>query len=272
MSINSLYSAPNWFIQVVFLLLMTGAIEFGYRLGVRATGATRERARGQISVIEGSLLGILGLLLGFTMSMAVSRFDIRRHLVQDEANALSTAYLRSALLPKPSKTRARELLQQYAKVRLQWGEATDHVERVRMLRNEGLRLQDHIWNVAVENGLRSPNPLNALFLQSLNEAIDLEGLRWAAYQSHIPSSVICLNVVVALFAATLIGYAFGLDRVRHLLSMCLLDVAITVALGMIVDLDRPRRGFITVSQQPMVDLVTALTEATAAAKNSSSTL
>lgn len=256
--VDNLYNAPGWLIQVVFLLLMMGAIEGGYRMGRRAAPTTSEKARGQISVIEGSLLGILGLLLGFTMSMAVSRFDTRRHLVRKEANAISSAYLRTQLLPEPSRATTRDLLRKYANVRVRWATSSDNLGQARVLRNDGLRLQDQFWNSAVEYSVRNPTPINALLLESLNEAIDLEELRWAAYESHIPSGVIYLNVIVALFAAILIGYAFGLDGARHLLSMGLLALAITLALGMIVDLDRPRCGFIRVSQQPMIDTVYAL--------------
>jgi prepilin signal peptidase PulO-like enzyme (type II secretory pathway) len=94
-----------------------------------------------------------------------------------------------------------------------------------------------------------------LLLQSLNHAIDLEGARWMALQNHVPESVIFVNAVVALLAAMLVGYTFGVNGRRNVFSMGLLALSITLVLWVIIDLDRPRSGFIRASQQPMIDLL-----------------
>jgi hypothetical protein len=83
----------------------------------------------------------------------------------------------------------------------------------------------------------------------------LETARWTAFQNHVPPNVIYVNAIVALLAAMLVGYTFGLDGRRNLFSMCVLVLAITMVLAVIVDLDRPRSGFIRANQQPMIDLL-----------------
>ena len=93
-----------------------------------------------------------------------------------------------------------------------------------------------------------------LLLQSLNEAFDLETARWTAFQNHVPASVIYVNAVLGLLSAMLVGYMFGVDGRRNFFSMCLLALSITLVLAVIIDLDRPRSGFIRGSQQPMIDL------------------
>jgi hypothetical protein len=189
------------------------------------------------------------------MSMAVSRFEARKELVLNEANAIGTSYLRTRLLPEPERTSVRNLLRDYVANRLAFPSAGDDQQRLETVRLQGQRLQDEIWDQSAAYAEKAPNPVLAgILLQSLNQAFDIESARWMAFYNHVPAAVMYLNAIVALATATLVGYAFGIDGIRHIFSMCLLGLAIAVVLGVIVDLDRPRRGFIRVSQQPMIDL------------------
>lgn len=108
-----LYDSQSWMIYLTFFLLLIGAVELGFRIGRKAESRVTARVRAQISIIEGSLVGILGLLLGFTMSMAVPRFEVRKQLVLDEANAIGTSHLRTRLLPEPEGSAIRNLLRDY---------------------------------------------------------------------------------------------------------------------------------------------------------------
>jgi len=244
---------------LVFALLV-GAGLAGYRLGRRAAAtAAAEKAKSQISVIEASLVGVLGLLLGFTMSMAVSRYEARRQLVLEEANAIGTSWLRTRLLPEPQGSEIADLLRQYLDLRVEYAEAGESLDEVQAVRRKVSALQSQFWRRAVEYGRNSSDPVRAgLLLQSLNEVIDLENARWIGLFNHVPPAVICLDTVVALLSAMLVGYGFGIEGVRQIFSMCLLGAAISIALGVIIDLDRPRAGFIRVSQQPIQELQSAL--------------
>lgn len=245
-----------WLILVVFFgAILAGACEAGFCLGRKAESRTAENTKSQLGVVEGGILAVLGLLLGFTMSMAVTRFEVRKQLVLDEANAIHTSYLRARLLPAPDSTEITDLLREYLDVRLQSADVVNDFDRLQAMREQAARLQNEFWTRAVTYGQKDPSPVRSgLLLQSLNEVIDLESARWMAFQNHVPPTVIYVNLIVALLATTLVGYGFGRDGRRQVFSTTMLVLAITVVLAVIVDLDQPRQGLIKGSQQPLIDL------------------
>jgi hypothetical protein len=249
-----LYQSNEQVLGLLFLALMLAASEAGFRLGRRSANRTSEDAKSQISTVGAGILGVLALLLGFTMSMAVTRFEIRTHLVLEEANAIGTSHLRTHLLPAPEGEEIAALLRAYAKVRVPKG--GDNIYRqITVGRQESARLQDAFWQRAVAYGQKDPNPVRSgLLLQSLNEVIDLDAARWMAFQNHVPETVIYVIATVGLLASMFVGYSFGLKGFRQLFSIWTLSFAITLVFMVIIDLDRPVNGLIRVSQQPMLDL------------------
>lgn len=256
MNSGFLYQTHWALIQGVFLALMLAATAAGFRLGRKAETSIADKTKSQISTVGAALLGILGLLLGFTMSMAVTRFEVRKQLVLEEANAIGTSLLRTQLVPAPEGPAIANLLRQYIRLRVRYGTASDDLAQLVAMRAQGAQLQDAFWTRAAAYGQKDPNPVRAgLLLQSLNQTIDLEAARWMAFHNHVPESVIYVNGIVGLLAVMLVGYAFGLNGRPHIFSMSVLAVGITLVLAVIIDLDRPRSGFIRISQQPMIDLL-----------------
>ncbi len=148
---------------------------------------TAENAKSNLGVVEGGILTVLGLLLGFTMSTAVARFEVRKQLVLDEANAIQTSYLRTSLLPAPESTEIANLLREYVDVRLHYADVVDDFDRLQATREQATHLQNEFWTRAVAYGQKDPSPVRSgLLLQSLNQVIDLE---W-----HVgwPSKTTCL--------------------------------------------------------------------------------
>ena len=255
MNTGFLYGINEIMIFLVFLALMLAVTEIGFRLGRKSEASTPDRTKPLVSTIEAAMLAVLGLLLGFTMSMAVTRFEARKQLVLDEANAIGNSCLRTELLPAAEGTEIANILREYINVRVQYGTTANDPARLDSLRAQTVRLQDEFWKCAVAYQQKSPNPVAAsLLLQSLNQSIDLESARRMALQNHVPESVIYVNGVVGMLAAVLVGYTFGLNGRRQIFSMCVLALAITLVLALIIDLDQPRSGLIRVSQQPMIDL------------------
>jgi hypothetical protein len=251
-----LYRTNEVVINWVFFALTLTATEVGFRLGRKVEARTPESIKSQIFTVEAGMLGILALLLGFTMSMAVSRFEIRKQLVLEEADAVGTSSLRAQLLPAPAGPEISSLLRQYVDVRVQYGNAGNDFARLEDLNRETARLQTELWTRTVTYAQQNPNPVRAgLLLQSLNQAIDAGEARWMAFQNHVPESVIYVNAAVGLLSATLVGYSFGVNGRRNIFSMFMLAVSISLVLAVIIDLDRPRSGYIRVSQQPMIDLL-----------------
>ena len=118
-------------ILVVFFAAILAAVsEAGFRLGRKAQSKTAEKMKSQLEAIEGGILALLALLLGFTMSMAVTRFEVRKRLVLEEANAIGTSYLRTQLLPAPEGTEIANLLREYVMVRLQYADAGGDLDRL----------------------------------------------------------------------------------------------------------------------------------------------
>ena len=250
-----LHEANELTLGLVFFALMVAASEAGFRLGRRPGKQTSEDTKSQITTVEAGIIGILGLLLGFTMSMAVTRFEVRKQLVLEEAQAIGTAYLRTQLLPAAEGKEIADLLRAYTNVRVASEEVRDIHKQIIASRRESARLQDAFWQRAVTYGQKDPNVVRAgLLLQSLNEVIDLDAARWMAFQNHVPETVIYVIAVVALLAAMVVGYTFGLGGIRQLVWICTLSLAIMLVLAVIIDLDRPREGLIRVSQQPLIDL------------------
>jgi len=173
----------------------------------------------------------------------------------DEANALGTSCLRAQLLPAAQGAEVTGLLRQYVDVRVQYGTGGNDLARLANLHRQTAQLQTQLWGRMVVYAQQDPNPVRTgLLLQSLNQAIDLETARWMALQNHVPDSVIYSNAMVGLLAAVLVGYTFGVNGRRNIISILLLALCVTLVLAVINDLDRPRSGFIRASQQPMIDL------------------
>ncbi len=251
-----LYQTNEGLIQVVFFALMMAATEAGYRLGRKFEPGMPENIKSQISTVEASILGVLALLLGFTISMAVTRFESRKQLVLEEADAIGTSLLRAQLLPAPAGPEISSLLRQYTNIRVQYGNAGSDLERLQESNRQTTRMQTELWSRTRAYAQQDPNPVTSgLLLQSLNQAFDMAEARWMAFQNHVPESVIYVNAAVGLLSAMLVGYSFGLNGLRNIFSMCILAVSITLVLAVIIDLDRPRSGFIRGSQQPMIDLL-----------------
>lgn len=255
LSYGSLYSFNMWVLAFGYLVLFLLAMEMGFRSGLSVDRNTLERVNVPVLTIETAMLGLVGLLLGFSTSMAVSRFEERKHLVLEEANALGTSYLRTELLVPPHNKEMQALLCRYVNFRLESIKSGEDLTRIIASRKETTRLQSEFWNQVSVFAENDPHPvLASLLLQSINQAIDMEGARWMALHNIVPRSVMIANATVALLAASLVGFSFGLAGKRQPYSMALLSIAITIVLAVIMDLDRPRSGFIVVSQQPMIDL------------------
>ena len=252
---GSLYGAALWVLAIAYLVLFLLAMEMGFRSARRVAPDVLQRVNTPVLAIETAMLGLLGLLLGFSTSMSVSRFEERKHLVLEEANALGTSYLRTQLLVSPHDKEMQALLCRYVDLRLESMNAGEDLTRIIAARNETMRLQTEFWNKVSVFAKNDPHPVPAsLLLQSVNQAIDMEGARWMALHNVVPHSVMIANATVGLLAASVVGYSFGLAGSRQPYSMAVLSIAITIVLAVIVDLDRPRSGFIRVSQQPMIDL------------------
>jgi hypothetical protein len=249
----------NYYFLVVFLIgvaIVFLASEFGWRLGARTQG---HGASGNISALEQSLLGLLALIVGFTFLMALTRFEARREAVLNDANAIGTTALRARLLPEPHRTESLKLLREYAQIRIDYIPTGKSFAELPTLIDRSNNIQQALWQQVKALSAKDNNMVpTGLFIQALNEMIDNQGKRLSALRNYIPDVVLLSLFGIAAVACGFAGYASGLDPLRTRLPVFITAFLVCSVIFVILDLDRPNVGFITISQQPMIDTVASL--------------
>jgi hypothetical protein len=245
-------SVPIGGVFVTFSIVALITFEGGYRHGRWWQDRTPSEKEGPTAMIVGSLLALMAFLLAITMGMASDRFDQRRGLVLAEANSVGTTYLRAGYLPEPASSEIRNLIREYAPLRIATNDLADL--RVRMARS--VEIQAKLWSIA--EGLARATPESdvlALFIASLNETIDLHETRViAGLYARVPETILILLLLGSMLTLLMVGYSAGLTRRRSALTAVVLIAVLGAVVTLVVDLDRPREGFLTVSQQPLIDL------------------
>jgi len=250
-----LYQQNIWLIYGVTISLFAVAAMIGFWLGRRTGARSDDKAVSQFNTIQGAVLGLLGLLLAFTFAMAASRYDARKQLVLDESNAIGTAYLRAQVLPEPYRAPISALLLKYTALRLVFFEAGVDPAKLQAADERTQQLQAQLWEQAIalsEQDVRAVT--TGLFLEALNEVFDLHANRVAALQNRVPEVILLLLYVVAVITIAMLGYGAALIERRNLVPTFIALFLVATILLTIVDLDRPRRGLIQVSQQSMLSL------------------
>lgn len=238
-------------IFLMFALVMLVCYEGGFRIGRWWQDRTPGEQEGPTSMLVGSMLALLAFLLAVTMGMAADRFDARRAIVLAEANAIQTTYLRAGYLPEPASTKSRELLREYVPLRIVVTAATDPQAGI----DASVAILQQLWAIG-EDVARTTDQgdLVSLYLDSLNETINLHETRITARYARVPETVVLLLVGGSALSLAMVGYSAGLTKRRSLLSAAVLIIALGAVIMIVIDLDRPREGFIQVSQQPLIDL------------------
>lgn len=236
---------------VLFIALTLGCYEIGYRIGTRRKQRGDNPDEGPTGVIVGSMLALMAFLLAITMGMAGDRFDTRRGLVQQEANAIRTAYLRAGYLPEPAATDVRDLLVAYVPLRI----ATSEPDQLQANIDRSVELQKQMWSIAESVAREQPSDVVALFVESLNETIDVHSQRLTAgLYARVPPTIIWLLIGGVALSLGLVGYSAGLAGRRNPVLAVILVVALGAVIALVVDVDRPADGFIQTSQQPLITL------------------
>ena len=251
------------FIEAAMLLAAIGlffvALEVGYRLGVRRQAKSDEPDKTHANALHGAVLGLLALLLGFTFAMAVSRYETRKTLMIDQANAIGTASLRGRLLPQPHADRTASLFREYVESRLQYNAAGTDNNAVAAAENRAANLENQLWEIGRVLLAEDPRAQPAsLFVQALNEVFDIREERRFALDDHVPGAVTFLLFAVSIAAMGLISYSCGLNGRRRGYANLTFACLIALVLIIILDIDAPRAGFVQVSQDSLIRLQQSL--------------
>jgi hypothetical protein len=247
---DSLPIIAVFFSFMVFALAMA---EVGYRYGRWCQERTTDEKEGPTGMILGSILALMAFLLAITMGMATDRFNMRRALVLAEANSIGTTYLRAGYLPEPASTEIRGLLREYVPLRVL---PNNDLADVRKRIAQSVELQTELWAIAEDLARATPeSQLLALFIDALNDTIDVHETRvTAGTYARVPETILVLLLSGSLLSLVMVGYFAGLNRRRSPLATTVLVVFLGAVFTLVVDLDRPRDGFLKVSQQPLIDL------------------
>jgi hypothetical protein len=242
---------PLWGLFLVIVVLVLFAIEGGHRLGRYRRSRSEQEKDAPVGAMVGSTLGLLAFMLAFTFGMAASRYDTRKSLVLEEANAIGTTYLRAAMLPD-RRDEVRGLLRDYVDARLEAVQSGEVAEGLRRAED----LQARLWTEAAAVGQQHPESiLVGLFVESLNEVIDLHAKRvTAGLRNRIPGTIWVALFTIAVLSLGAMGYHSGLVGTTRSLAVIAVAFAFSAVIALVVDLDRPQEGTLTVSQQALIDL------------------
>lgn len=255
-----MYYINSILIAIILFISMVAAIEIGYRIGLKKKEIANEASKAHLNSIQASVIGILALLLGFTFSLSLQRYDSRSEAVVDEANAIGTAYLRAQLLPTSLRANVQDVLRQYVDLRAQESKVSLSDSQVReVLLVKTTTTQSALWDYAKQAAEIDPNPVKTgLFIQALNEVIDSFGKRNAGINRHVPELILLLVYATFLLAGVILGFTSGVAGHRPSMASYFMVILIVILVYIILDLDRPRRGLIEVTQAPLLELQSSL--------------
>lgn len=202
----------------------------------------KQGERHDFNTVQAATLTLMALIVGFTFSMAVTRYDLRKTLEEAEANAIGTEYLRADLLPADAASRTRELLQKYLDLRIAFYEAGDR-RRVAEIGQQTASVQSELWRVLPPAAQNQPTPPIALVVSGMNDVINAQGYTQAAWGNRIPLGAWAMMALMAISCNLLVGYS---ERRKGELILFVLPIILSLAFFLIADLDSPRGGVIRV--------------------------
>lgn len=257
----SMDTIPLWILWASSTVLVVVAIELGYHLGRYSHRRSEEEKESPVSAIAGSALALLAFMLAFAFGIVANRYDDRKALVREEANAIRSAWLLTDLLPQKSDgAEARRLLREYLEKRLTLAQSQKLVrEELEIALAESKRIQSRLWEMAVVNA--PPGPMNsdmaALYCDALRTVIELSATRVAvSIQARVPGVIWFTLFGMMVLGMMSVGYQTGVAGSKRSNARVLLALSFSLVIALIAALDRPDSGVIRVSQQPQLDLLT----------------
>jgi hypothetical protein len=241
-----------WQIALCLFVVLLLCVELGFWAG-RRFKKPHEDSKSALTAVKGAVLALVGLLLGFSFSISMTRFEGRRQLMLDEANAIDTAYLRGDLMEEPAKSQYKELLRNYIDARIDSFKAAAVLNTQEWLHiRTATDLQNKIWGLAADFAKRNPEAGGAILIPSaVNHMIDIGRKREAARLVEVPPPILWLLIVAVMIASLLVGHSFGIAWDRNWpMTMVFCFLLIMVAY-IIMDLDTPSRGLIQGNQREM---------------------
>jgi hypothetical protein len=250
--------SPLWAVYVVTVVLALVFAEIGFRLALWLQRRDPDSGTTAISgTVVGGMLGLMAFLLAFCIGIVINQHNGRKAMVVEEANAVGTAYLRAGFLGEPDRDLSRNLLREYVEIRLAVA-ADESVLESTLTRSE--EIHGELWSIMEDNVHQGQDSdIMALLVASINDVIDVHSLRLAAVDLRLPELLWIVLYTATLLSFLLVGVASSADGKRDPLAILLFALALVAVLMIIVDLDRPQQGVLTVSQTALSDLLRQMT-------------
>ena len=250
-----MFNALDYPVLMFVLLLPTFwfAAWIGNSFGKRKHAAG-EDDRDEFMFVLGGTLTLLALIIAFTFSMAVTRYDQRKDYEEQEANAIGTEYVRADLLPAADAAKVRALLKRYLDQRiLQY--QTRNMQKLRQFDVQMNQLQTDMWSAVVSPGTGQLSPVTALAVAGMNDVLNSQGYTQAAWWNRIPIAAWALMITISIFCNLLVGYgAHG----KRAFMFLVLPLALSISLFLVAEIDSPRSGVIRVHPQNLESLAESL--------------
>jgi hypothetical protein len=249
-----IYDIPPAVLALCVLGLMLAANEFGFRIGRGRNANEDDQSRAVSGALKASILGLVALLLGFSYSITSGRFQMRQRLVLDEANSIGTCYLRAGLLPEPFAEPIQSALTEYTDLRIEHFQKALDPQDYESTAGEMNRALDSLWNAVQGVFLKNPDLVrSAELIPAANEVIDLSSTRSWLSRNHMPASMLWLLVACMIVSGGVAGHSSGQSSRRHAGLWLTLNLLVMLIFFIVLDFDRPRRGLIQVSHQPLIE-------------------
>ncbi len=252
------FGLSTWVLGLLLAVVIAGATAVGHLIG-RSTRASAEDLREPFAVIQAALIGFMGLVLAFGISLAVGRYEARRAAVVDEANAIGTTYLRAQTLAEPVRTESLALLRRFADLSIELTDTVPGSPAQQEAVAASGEVERQLWRLAgraLDDAPTASAP--RLYVESLNETFDAQSTRVYGLRNRVPTAVLVLEVVgaaIALGALALHLAALG----RSVRTVLVAAVVVALTLLVTFDLDRPTRGLIRVPDDPLVQVRASMT-------------
>jgi hypothetical protein len=241
-------AAPIWLLALAMFVLFALAVQLG-----RALGRRRPPKDSDPGVLVSASLGLMALLLGFTVSMAVARYDERRTMMVAEGNAIGTFIYRTDLMPPGPQAQARAALEDYVAARVEVGRQGVTKPELSEARAKQAVAQQKVWEAVVDaTAAVTDGSYRMLIVNSANDMFDMAAARDVALENRLPHTLVLLLLFFPLASMVLIGYVSGQSAWAHVLASFEMILLLTLVLALIADLNRPRRGTIITPQEVMI--------------------
>lgn len=248
-----LFRVPTLVVAVVITVWVVASTVAGVYIG-RRWRASRGALQGPVGAIQSALLAFVAVLFAFGLAMGVDRYEGRRQAVVTEANAIGTTYLRAELLAEPDRSKSLRLLRDYADTRIALSDTDIETSAFDDAVAKSREIQQSLWTRAGAAVAAQPiDTAPRLYLESLNQVIDADTARVSALGNRIPTSVLLLHIAAGGLAMGALGLFMGLHGRGTNIAFAG-SVLVVLILMVIVDLDRPRRGFVVVPRSPLTSV------------------